>query len=211
MALIHRLSAVAKPEPYHPGEYLIRSLYFDNAYDKALQEKQDGYENREKFRIRFYDGNTDFIRLEKKSKFNKLCGKQQARVTKAQVEQLLSGEIEWLLETGDPLHAELYAKMRSQLLRPRVIVDYKRRAFVYPPGNVRVTLDYDVRSCLNATAIFAPDLPRVAADFSNPIILEVKYDAFLPDIIRDLVQLGDTQTGSFSKYAACRLLYSDID
>lgn len=203
------MSAAARPEPFHPGEYQIRSLYFDNVYDKALQEKQNGHQNREKFRIRYYDGDTDFIRLEKKSKFNRLCGKQQARVTKEQVGRLLAGETEWLLETGNPLHAELYAKMQSQLLRPRVIVDYKRRAFVYPPGNVRITLDYDVRSCLNKTAMFERNLPDVPADFTNPIILEVKYDAFLPDIIRDLVQLGDTRTTSFSKYAACRLLYAD--
>lgn len=210
-AIIQRLSQVAHPEPYHPGAYHIRSLYFDNVYDKALREKQDGLENREKFRIRYYDGDDSFIRLEKKSKFNRLCAKQQARLTREETERILRGDMEWLLETGEPLHAEFYAKARSQLLRPRVIVDYTRRAFVYEPGNVRITVDYNVRSCLNATAMFDRELPSIPADFSNPIILEVKYDAFLPGVIQDLIQLSHVRTGTFSKYAACRLLYADVD
>ena len=94
--------------------------------------------------------------------------------------------------------------MQSQLLRPRVIVDYTRRAFVYAPGNVRVTIDDEVRSGLSAIHMFDPVQP-IPADIRRPIILEVKYDAYFPDIIRDAVQLSDRRTTSFSKYAACRL------
>ncbi len=211
VALIQRLCKVALPEPYHPGPYFIRSLYFDNVYDKALREKQDGCQNREKFRIRYYDKNEQFIRLEKKSKINRLCAKEQAPLTKEQTERILRGDVNWLLTTGNALHAEFFAKMRWQLLRPRVIVDYTRRAFVYKAGNVRITLDYDIRSCLNATAMFNRELPTVPADFSNPVVLEIKYDAFLPGVLQDIVQLSNTQTSSFSKYAACRLLFSDVE
>ena len=61
--------------------YKIRSLYFDNANNKALMEKISGINNREKFRIRFYNGNSSYIKLEKKSKINGLCRKEAERIT----------------------------------------------------------------------------------------------------------------------------------
>ena len=64
------MKTVAHLDP-HAGEkgyYSIRSLYFDSIADKALREKQDGVNRREKFRIRYYDGNTSVIHLEKKVK-----------------------------------------------------------------------------------------------------------------------------------------------
>ena len=67
-AICANLRAVAHLDP-HAGErgyYQIRSLYFDNIADKALREKIDGVSEREKFRIRYYDGNTSVIHLEKK-------------------------------------------------------------------------------------------------------------------------------------------------
>ena len=108
------------------------------------------------------------------------------------------------MKTRQPLCEELYAKMQCQLLKPRVIVDYTRRAFVYEPGNVRVTLDYDVRTGLDNIQMFE-DIVTIPSDFTNPIILEVKYDAFLPSLITTAVQLNDRRTTSFSKYISGRL------
>ena len=204
-AIIHRLSVIATPDPHYGAEpYHIRSLYFDNCYDKALSERLNGVQVREKFRIRYYNGDTSYIVLEKKSKFNQLCGKKSARITKEQCQRIIDGDIEWLKESDKPLSRELYAKMRSQLLRPRVIVDYTRRAFVYKPGNVRVTLDYDVRSGLSAIHMFDP-VTTIPADIRKPIIMEVKYDAFCPSVIRDLVHLSDRRTSAYSKYTSCRM------
>ena len=142
--------------------------------------------------------------MEKKSKYNTLCGKKSARITQEQCQRLIDGDADWLMQTGKPLCEELYAKMQCQLLRPRVIVDYTRRAFVYAPGNVRVTIDDEVRTGLSATRMFDP-VATIPADVRHPIILEVKYDAYCPSIIRDAVQLDNRRTSSFSKYAACRL------
>ena len=204
--LIARLSTICAPDPHYGAEsYHIRSLYFDNVYEKALRERLNGQECREKFRIRYYNFDDRYIVLEKKSKFNQLCGKKSTRLTRQEVESLLRGEISWLMEKDSPLCQELYAKMRSQLLKPRVIVDYTRRAFVYEPGNTRVTLDYDVRTGLNSLDFFNPALPTIPADITRPTILEVKYDQYLPDNIHRAVQLHDRRTTNFSKYAACRL------
>ncbi len=101
---------------------------------------------REKFRIRYYENDTSFIRLEKKSKINGFCNKQQARIYAEEVERILTGDTEWMRTDERELIKELYFKMKSKGLRPRTIVDYRREAFVFPAGNVRVTLDYNIRT-----------------------------------------------------------------
>ena len=204
LALRQRLRAVAQPDAHAVGgKYLIRSLYFDTPADKALREKLDGVSRREKFRIRYYNGDTALIHLEKKSKLGGLGSKAQAELTAGQAQQIVNGDLDWMPGSGQPLVRELYAKMRTQQLRPRTIVDYTREPFVYPPGNVRVTLDYDIRTGLGCTDFLDPCVTVPAGD--APIILEVKWDAFLPAVIRDAVQLEGRRTSAFSKYAQCRI------
>ena len=199
-----RLKAVAYPDPHAiDGRYLIRSLYFDNLYDKALMEKVNGLSRREKFRIRYYNGDPSVIHLEKKSKIDHLGNKQSAPLTKEEAQAIVDGDIEWMPGSKYPVVKELYAKMKIQGLAPKTIVDYTREPFIYPAGNVRVTLDYNIRSGMYCTDFLNPDC--VTMPVSDAIILEVKWDGFLPDIIRDAVSLPDRREGTFSKYEACRI------
>ena len=205
MALRSRLLAVARPEEHgNNGTYKIRSLYFDDLFDTALREKIDGVNIREKFRIRYYNNDTSFIRLEKKSKINGLCNKTQTEITIPETERIISGNIEWMQTDSRELVRELYLKMKNKGLRPKTIVDYTRDAFVFPAGNVRVTIDYDIRTGLGNVDFLNPDSVTVQAG-EAPIILEVKWDEYLPDIIRDAVQLEGRHSAAFSKYAACRI------
>ena len=205
LVLRQRLSAVAKSDPHaKDGKYLIRSLYFDNAADKALKEKQDGVNVREKFRIRYYNDDLTFIRLEKKSKMNSLGNKQSAPLTKEQAQMIVDGDYGWMAKSKEPLILEFYTKIKSEGLRPKTIVDYTREPFVFGPGNVRVTLDYDIRTGLSSTDFLNPNCVTMPAG-ENSIILEVKWDEYLPDIIRDAVQIRGCRTGAFSKYATCRM------
>ena len=205
LVLRARLGAVAKPDPFAAnGKYLVRSLYFDTADDKALREKIDGVNMREKFRIRYYNDDIAFIRLEKKSKRNGLGTKYSARLTAPQVQKILDGDIDFLMDSDNSLLQEFYAKIRYQGLRPRTIVDYTREPFVYDAGNVRVTMDYDIRTSLNCAAFLDPDCVTIPAG-DAPSILEVKWDAYLPSIIRDAVQLPGRRVSAFSKYAQCRI------
>lgn len=205
LVLRQRLSAVMKQDIHAvDGRYFIRSLYFDNAADKALREKIDGVNVREKFRIRYYNYDPSVIHLEKKSKVNGLCKKESTLLTRKQAQAIVDGEYAWMADSGVVLIQELYSKMMSQGLRPKTIVDYTREPFVYAAGNVRVTLDYDIRTGLGCTDFLNPECVTVAAG-ESPIILEVKWDEYLPDIIRDVVQLDNRRVGAFSKYAACRI------
>ena len=205
LAIRARMSAVGVPDPHAvDGKYLIRSLYFDNGNDKALREKVDGVNMREKFRIRYYNLDPSIIHLEKKSKTNGLGTKYSANLTAEEAQKIVDGDTDWMLGSGRGLIEELYCKMKYQGMKPMTVVDYTREPFIFGPGNVRVTLDYDIRTGLLNTDFLNPDLVTVPAG-DAPIILEVKWDAYLPDIIRDAVQLRDRRVGAFSKYAQCRI------
>ncbi len=186
------------------GTYQIRSLYFDDPGDKALREKIDGVNVREKFRIRLYDRDASLVKLEKKSKRNGLGTKRSARLTAAEAQKIVDGDLDWMLSSGRPLVQELYCKMRCQRMEPKTIVDYTREPFIFSPGNVRVTLDYDIRTGQGRTDLLDPDVVTIPAG-DAPILVEVKWDEFLPSIIRDAVSLPDRRVGSFSKYAQCRI------
>ena len=204
-AIKARLHAIARGDPHAiDGKYHIRSLYFDNMNDKALREKIDGVNRREKFRIRYYNGDTSLIKLEKKSKVNGLETKYSAPLTREEAQKIADGDIDFLMESQDALHNELYCKMHYQGLRPVTIVDYTREPFIYGPGNVRVTFDYDIRTGLGCTDFLNPYCVTIPA--GDPIIImEVKWDEFLPSIIKHAVQMPGRRVTAFSKYAQCRI------
>ena len=200
-----RLRAVAEPDKHAvDGKYLIRSLYFDTPGDKALLEKQSGVSRRAKFRIRYYNGDKSVIHLEKKCKAGGLGLKVSADLTETEAQMIVDGCLDWMKDSEKELIRELYFNMVSERLEPKVIVDYTREPFIYGPGNVRVTLDYNIRTGLSNTDFLNMECITIPAA-QGICIMEVKWDEYLPGIIRDVVQLPHTSTGAFSKYEACRL------
>lgn len=186
------------------GKYLIRSLYFDTLSDKALREKLDGVSRREKFRIRYYNYNLSYILLEKKTKINNLGYKENYVLEQNQVTNILNNNIDWMLKTDDNLLNYFYTKIKSEGLKPTVIVDYVREPFVYNVGNVRVTLDYNIRTSINTDKFLDTNCITIPIN-ENPIILEVKWDNFLPDVIKNAIQLEGRELTAFSKYAQSRM------
>ena len=205
LILRQRLRAVMKPDPHAvDGRYAIRSLYFDSPQDKALREKLDGINIREKFRIRLYNNDPSIIHLERKFKHGGLGNKTSANLTAEQTAAIARGDVDWMADSKDQVILGFYTKIRNEGLEPKVIVDYTREPFVFGPGNVRVTLDYDIRTGLRCTDFLDPACVTVPVP-DSPCILEVKWDAYLPDVIRDVIQLENRRGGAFSKYAACRM------
>lgn len=205
LSLRSRLSAVMQQDVHAvQGRYKIRSLYFDNFRVQALLEKINGLNRREKFRIHYYNDDLSLILLEKKSKVNGLCRKEQAVISVEEARQIAGKDFQSLAASEKLLMRELSYKMRTRGMEPKTIVDYVREPFVYAPGNVRVTLDYDIRTGLTGTDFLSPDCIMIPAG-NAPILLEVKWDAFLPAVIRDAVQVPGTHTAAFSKYALCRI------
>ena len=201
-----RLRAVTKPDENAVDDsgYIVRSLYFDIYSDKAVVEKLSGLSRREKYRLRYYNNDTSFIRLERKSKANWLSFKESVVITVEQCTALLAGEYEYLKLPDTPLLMELYTKIRYQNLRPRSIVEYHREAYKYKVGNVRVTFDSNIRTSNSVAGFLNPHMTTIPA--ANTIILEIKYDGFIPDIIRDILQIGWRNQTEFSKYVVGRLV-----
>ena len=206
LTIRQRLRAFASFDPHAPdGHYHIRSLYFDNLSDKALKEKIDGVNCREKFRIRYYNDDTSYINLEKKSKLNSLGTKYSARLSAEQSQAIVDGDTDWMKDSFDPLIIELYLKMTYQGLKPKTIVDYEREPYIFGPGNVRVTFDSHIRTSMYAKDFLPGEVRDISAtDTPQDMILEVKYDAFMPEIIRELIRTGNIRQQAFSKYGACR-------
>ncbi len=207
MALRGRLGAVMQPDPHTgpDGHYTIRSIYFDDFRDKALREKIDGVQMREKFRIRYYNDDLSYMTLEKKIKHNDLCMKVDAPITEEECRMILSGPDEQMMEHKSQLVRELYCKMRYQQLKPRVLVSYTREPYVYKPGNVRITFDSDIRTTIFHSDFLEKNVRDIdACDAPGQMILEVKFDNCLPGIIACLIQTGTMRQQAFSKYGACR-------
>jgi len=207
LTLRNRLRCIMTPDPHADsnGLYQIRSVYFDNSDDKALKEKIDGAAKREKFRIRYYNDDLSFITLEKKMKIGNLCLKYDARITEEEFKKIVSGDILFLRNHENKLLKEFYAKVRYQRLEPKVLVSYVREPYVYKAGNVRVTFDSKIRTSLFHRDFLSEKVPDISAtDDPGDMLLEVKYDEFLPEIIGSLIQVPDLRQQAFSKYGASR-------
>jgi len=209
LALRARAQALLEADAHAEGSsgYRVRSIYFDNYADTALREKLDGLARREKFRLRFYGADSAHMRLEKKAKQGALCFKEGLRLREAESRMLLSLDTAFMREHPAPLLRALYLKMQTRLLRPRVLVSYFREAYVYGPGNVRLTFDSDIR-----TSLFTPDFlcgcvetaVGAAEGGADIRLMELKYDDFLPEPVAALVQGAPWRQGAFSKYGAAR-------
>jgi len=186
------------------NEYHIRSLYFDTINDDALNEKIAGVGNRKKYRIRIYNFKDKVIKLECKSKYGDLISKQSVTIPRELADQLIAGDPEGLQRMRHPLLHDVFREMKTNLLRPAVIVDYTREAYIHPAEEVRITFDKTLRTGLYSHDMFNKDIPTYPV-FDDPVeILEVKYDEFLPSYIQSILSGITAQRSAISKYTHCR-------
>ena len=192
------------PNGNERNEYHIRSLYFDTINDDALEEKIVGVGNRKKYRIRIYNFSDRVIKLECKSKYGDLISKQSVTIPRDLAEQLIAGDPDGLQRMRHPLFHDVFREMRTRLLRPAVIVDYVREAYIHPAEEVRITFDKQLRTGLYSSDMFNPSLPTYPV-FDDPVeILEVKYDEFLPSYLQSVLSGITAQRSAVSKYVWCR-------
>lgn len=188
------------------NEYAIRSLYFDTYFNDAMIDKLDGVKNRDKYRIRIYNFSDKVIRMECKTKVGQLISKRSMGIPRLLAEQLIAGDPTGLERTRSGLLRDVYREMALNGLKPAVIVDYVREAYVHPAEEVRITFDKQLHSGLRSSDIFNPYVPTVPVFDHNEMILEVKFNRFLPPYIRDLLctHVHSAQNSAISKYVWCR-------
>lgn len=203
--ILSRIRHLCRPDP-HAGEsgiYCIRSVYFDDVKDSCLLENENGNDPREKFRIRIYNASDDRITLECKKKERAMTHKDSCRLTKEQYGRIVEGTF-----TAEEAHNKLLRKfalqIQERMLRPKVIVGYERTPFIYHVGNVRITVDRNIGSTTDIDGFFEQYLPMRPVMEKGRHILEVKYDALLPDHLYAAMNLRNLRQTAFSKYALCR-------
>lgn len=206
LTLQQRLRVVAKPDENMRRDegYLISTLYFDDYRNTALNEKISGDRFRTKYRIRVYERESSIIKLESKSKLDSWTSKASTFLTLEEYRRILNEDYEFLIHKQDPLCQELYTKIRTKLLHPKVIVEYEREAYVVDEGNVRLTFDKQLRSSINGIDLFDPEVVYSAALDPGLMVFEVKYDDFIPKHIRALINGLPMQRYAVSKYVICK-------
>ncbi|WP_240793332.1 polyphosphate polymerase domain-containing protein [Psychrobacillus vulpis] len=206
LSLRQKVSAVLTLDKNSLNEegYGIRSLYFDGIHNHSIYDKNNGVFNREKYRIRIYNGSDQKISLERKSKYGDYVCKEAAPITRAEYEAILNRDIDVLSQKDHPLLVDFYAALKYRNFLPSVIVDYVREAYIYEPGNVRITFDKRLSAGVSNVDLFDSNLIFEEPLKPEQTILEVKFDQYLPDNIRQLVQPERFVRSAISKYVICR-------
>ncbi len=214
--LRQRLRAVMKPDLHaDKGIYRVTSLYFDNIYRTAYFDKVNGALDRKKYRIRVYDLGKDVINLEEKVKHDNVGYKKSSRLTFGEYERIAAGDCGFLAEErfADGAGGDFFASSSAALLSPAIIVDYIREPYVCAAGNVRITFDMKISACTNSVDLFGAHNIYESVMPDNDIVLEVKYDSYMPEYIMQLLTGISAAQESVSKFILCsdRLLNRSME
>ncbi len=188
------------------NEYHIRSLYFDDFGNRAFFEKLAGVHDREKYRIRIYNVSDSVIHLERKLKRGDVATKSRAALSREEAEGLVGGDLRVLWGREDAFLGEFYVAARLGAFRPVVVVDYVREAYTYPLGNVRITFDKQLAAGFDVRHFFDREMITTGAMDGTEMIMEVKFDEFLPGFVRGLLVPTVPPRMAISKFALCRRL-----
>lgn len=191
------------------GEYFIRSLYFDDIYDSALFEKNFGVNERKKYRIRIYNYSDKSIKLERKSKVGKYVCKESDKLTRQEYESIMKNDYQHLFKSGNYVRDDFFLNIRNKVLRPKVIVDYDREAYISSISDIRITFDKNLRVAYTGNDIFDKSLATQCIIKMPRLIMEVKYNEFLPYHVRCMLDVS-SELSAISKYVFCRVQKGNI-
>lgn len=196
-------------EDKHNGDigYIVRSLYFDSYADTDFYDKLSGVENRKKIRLRTYSRDSSTVKLEIKRKYSDNQEKRTVVISREDAQALINCDYEVLTKYGSDTASMIYNIMKINHVRPVVLIEYRRKAFIHPMNNIRITLDTDI--CSNETNFdfFAKELILVPAEDYYKAILEVKYNNFIFKWLTDLIEPYSLNRESYSKYLVSRGIF----
>lgn len=201
--LSKNISKIADHDKYAPeGSYIVRSLYFDDDKDTALKNREADVNGREKFRVRFYNNDKDYIKLEKKIKIDGIGTKTEAKITLDEAEKILKEDYDWMKDSTNDLIQEFYAKALEQGLKPRIIIEYMREPFEREDG-IRITLDHYVKKGSKVEEFLDKDFTGDQLN-DNISILEIKWPGDFPEFLDSALELDKFRQKDVSKYVISR-------
>lgn len=210
--LKHMLPRILSLDPNNLNgkSYTVSSIYFDDPLDSAYYEKVDGDFERKKFRMRFYDFSDNFIKLEKKEKIGGITYKTDMVIDKSIVHTVLDDPIHLdIKKYSNPLYHEFVIDCKTKRLTPKVIIQYQREAFLLSYEGIRICFDSHIQSSIPREGLFSEMLPTTPVMQEPLYVFEVKYKRFLPNYVREMIQLIDTTQTAFSKYSLSRQALSN--
>jgi len=184
--------------------YTVRSLYFDTLNSSAFYDKMDGIEFRKKYRIRYYNFDESFIRLECKEKLDDMCHKTQFRISKEMALMVMKKDLNSIPLSEYNLFTDFVMELKLNHLVPSIIIDYKRTAFVQDALDVRITFDEQVSTRCFDLDFFSRRFVNQSIFNPNEVILEVKYNTILPIHIHHLLNSVVVNNQAISKFALGR-------
>ena len=181
--------------------YGIHSLYFDDYRNSCAFDNDAGSSQRCKWRIRYYDDDSSFMKLERKQKNLDLCYKESCPITVSEYDLIISNDVYGLLLSArQKLLKEFCLDIINKKCVPKVIVDYERTALIEPISNVRITFDKNICGSLAAAEFREGSYLKYPLQERGQHILEVKFDDVLPGYLEQLLHSADLQRNTFSKY-----------
>ena len=200
-----RVRTILHPDFYsNNSSYMVSSLYFDDYIDGHLLDSEEGESYRNKYRIRIYNRSSDVIKLEVKYKMYNRVFKKSKTISLEEAKKLISGEC--IPDNDKSLDSPVTLfnlAIKQDLLRPTVVVEYDRCAYIYPSGNVRITFDRNIRSSRDFDGFLENRCVYTMLSDLNRV-LEIKYDEFLPGFIAQTIEGGNMIQTSYSKYRLSR-------
>ena len=184
----------------HNNQYHIRSVYFDDMYHSCYYDNENGIDPRSKFRIRIYNLSSDVISLEKKSKIRGMTLKQTYQIDYDDCLKMIKGETIDNRVGQSPVLDEWIYLRNARLLKPVFICEYLRIPYVFKQGNVRITFDTKICASKQCSNLFSPNISRIAVMKSCLNLIEIKYDSYLPDVLRGIIDNTHMNRISFSKF-----------
>ena len=182
--------------------YLIRSLYFDSINDNDYYDKLGGEIKRKKIRLRIYEPNSDIVKLEMKSKYDMHQLKRSVIVDKKTAESIINENYEVLL-SYDNVAKEIYTILRSDLYKPKTIIEYNRIAYESNLGT-RITFDLNIKKSDDVDNFFNEDINYYDLTNKTDVVMEIKFDRYLEPYLSNILASYDSRLQSVSKYVMGR-------
>ena len=203
--LSKKLSMIMKKDQHDIDKgYFIRSLYFDTINNKAFYEKMEGIEERKKYRLRIYDTKDKNVKFEIKKRINNQMLKETAVITKEDALEIQSQNYDVLIKYNNPILNKIYCEFKQEKFIPVVIVDYLRDAYIYDLNNIRITFDKSLKSDVSNLNLFENNISGPLLN-ENVVIMEIKYNHFLPEHIKKTLQISRFERDAISKYCISRI------
>lgn len=202
------LRQVLSVDPHGSGnhEYWIRSLYFDTSDFNDYNEKLIGVGIRKKIRLRLYHLDQQEIKLEIKNRRGELMAKEVTHIDRGKVAGIIAGNHSLLLDQpDDPVAAKVFYFFSRDYYHPASLVDYEREAYTYPIEDVRITFDKNIRASGINLEPFSEKVVMNPVFQEETVVMEVKFNRFLPGFIRDLLANCAGVRDAISKYCLSRM------